>query len=193
MKASLRRVGGRVAAVLLLGLAIVWGARLFAPSPVEVDLVPVRVGRLVVTVEEEGTTRVRDRYTVSAPVAGLLQRLAVHEGDRVEAGAVLARIAPGAVPLLDRKEEEEARARAAAAGEAVRRASATVRAAEATHAAARREHERLALLLKRDAVTRQEADEAHDTEAARRADLEAARAGASAAHRAMQAKTRGFF
>ena len=44
-------------------------------APVEVDVASVSRGRLAVTLDEEGETRVRERYVVSAPVAGRLKRM----------------------------------------------------------------------------------------------------------------------
>ncbi|MCI0462867.1 MAG: hypothetical protein L0Z62_38460, partial [Gemmataceae bacterium] len=58
----------------------------FLPQPVNVDLTPVVRGLLRVTVDEDGRTRIRERYVVSAPLAGQLQRLGLKAGDPVEAG-----------------------------------------------------------------------------------------------------------
>ncbi len=55
-------------------------------SAIEVDTAAVARGAMRVTVDEEGRTRLRDRYIVAAPVAGRIERLAVKEGDRVTAG-----------------------------------------------------------------------------------------------------------
>ncbi|MDH3600009.1 MAG: HlyD family efflux transporter periplasmic adaptor subunit [Candidatus Tectomicrobia bacterium] len=80
---------------LLVILAIV-GLMVFAvlPAPIPVDLEPVKRGALTVTVDAEGKTRVRQRSIVSAPVTGRLSRIALNEGDRVEQGALIARIDP---------------------------------------------------------------------------------------------------
>jgi HlyD family secretion protein len=60
----------------------------FMPRPVMVDLVDVQPGPLVVTLDEEGETRVHDVYTLSAPVAGRVQRIDRHVGDPVAANDV---------------------------------------------------------------------------------------------------------
>ena len=84
--------------VLVLGL-LLWA---FIPSPVDVDLATVARGPLVVTVDHEGKTRVRERYEVSAPLAGRLLRIEIHPGDAVYAGkTVLAAIEPREPELLD--------------------------------------------------------------------------------------------
>ena len=47
----------------------------FLPKPVSVGVVKVTRGTLMVTVEEEGKTRVKDRFVISAPVAGFARRV----------------------------------------------------------------------------------------------------------------------
>src|SRR5882724_6066484 len=68
--------------VLLVALIVVglW------PRAVPVEVATVTRGPLVVTVDEEGMTRVKHRYVVSAPVAGQLQRIDWKAGALVEAG-----------------------------------------------------------------------------------------------------------
>jgi HlyD family secretion protein len=72
----------------LAGVALVavlaWA---FAPRPVEVELAPVEQGAFEITVDEDGKTRLAERYTVSAPLAGRLARIPLREGDAVAAGA----------------------------------------------------------------------------------------------------------
>ena len=124
---------GRIA-YLLVVLAILAGLGYgFMPRPVPIDLEPVRTGRLVVTVEEEGRTRVRERYVVAAPVAGQARRITLKVGDAVAAGQVVARIEPARAASLDPRSRAQARARVAAAEAALRvaREQAKVAAAEA--------------------------------------------------------------
>ena len=67
-------------------LAVLVGALAWAmwPKPVAVELAELRKGPLVVTVDEEGKTRIKDVYTVSAPITGKLVRLSLEAGDRVK-------------------------------------------------------------------------------------------------------------
>ncbi|WP_019498312.1 efflux RND transporter periplasmic adaptor subunit [Pseudanabaena sp. PCC 6802] len=74
-----------------VGLALVWA---FRPTPIAVDTARVERGDLQVAVNAEGKTRVRDRYTISADVAGQLERIQLKEGDPVRSGAIVARIEP---------------------------------------------------------------------------------------------------
>jgi HlyD family secretion protein len=69
---------------LLAGIVAVVGYG-FLPKPVPVDTARVTRGSLVVTVSEDGKTRVRDRYMISSPLAGRLHRIKVRAGDPVTA------------------------------------------------------------------------------------------------------------
>jgi multidrug efflux pump subunit AcrA (membrane-fusion protein) len=81
-----------VAAVLaLLGLTAVPVLR---PKPVRVETARAVRGPLVVTIDAEGRTRVRERFTVAAPVTGLLRRISLRSGDAVYTGATVAVIEP---------------------------------------------------------------------------------------------------
>jgi HlyD family secretion protein len=82
------------------------------PDPVEVDATEASRGPLASTVDAEGVTRLRDAYTVTAPVTGRLERITLKPGDIVTAGDVIARITP--LPL-DAQAEAHAQARVAAA------------------------------------------------------------------------------
>ena len=81
----------------------------FRPSPIVVDVAEVKRDDVQVTVDEEGETRIRKRYLVSAPVAGRLARIKLDEGDRVTQGEIIARIDP--LPLESDIQEAQARLR----------------------------------------------------------------------------------
>ncbi|MBU6499168.1 MAG: efflux transporter periplasmic adaptor subunit, partial [Rhodospirillales bacterium] len=97
-----------------LGLVavVIWA---FLPSPVEVETAQVRRGRFEESIEQEGQTRVRERYVVAAPLAGLLQRVDLNAGDLVAPGMVVASILPNRAPLLDPRARQEAEQRLGAA------------------------------------------------------------------------------
>ena len=94
---------------IVAGIAALAGAGfwILRPDPVRVDVATVTRGPLQVTVDEDGETRVEDRYVVSSPVTGRMVRLECEVGDPVEAGQVLARIYP--LPLDTRTRAETAR------------------------------------------------------------------------------------
>ncbi len=109
------------AGVVLGASAGLW--LVFRPAPVPCDISDIDRGPLVVTVDEDGRTRLKERYVVSAPLAGLAERMTLKPGDPVVAGStVLARIAPSDPGLLDERTRAQAEARVRAAEAAVSRA-----------------------------------------------------------------------
>lgn len=105
------------------------------PKPLAVDAEPVVRGALETTVDADGRTRVRDRYVVTAPVSGRVERIARTEGDVVRAGDIVARIAP--LPF-DSVSVTQARLRLASSEALVLQAAAQARVAAAELAQARR-------------------------------------------------------
>jgi len=100
----------RIAIVLLAVGAVAFWA--FRPRPVPADFSLVERGPLQVTVEDEGRTRVRDRFVVSAPLPGRMKRIELEPGDRVAAGkTVLAEFQPTDPALLDVRTRTELEAR----------------------------------------------------------------------------------
>ncbi len=83
----------------------------FQPQPQEADFAEVVRGPLSVTLDEEGETRVRNRYVVSAPLLGKVLRIELEPGDRVRAGStVLAQFQPTDPDFLDGRALAEAEA-----------------------------------------------------------------------------------
>ena len=162
----------------LPGIALVTALLLlFRPVPVTVDLAPVVRGPLAVSIVEQGETRVRDLYVVSAPVAGRMRRIDVEPGDRVEAGrTVIARIEPGDPAFLDSRSAAEARAGVDVAAAARAHAEAQVRRAQAELDFARSELARLRTLAASHTVSANDLDAAESRARACEAALEEARA-----------------
>ena len=131
------------------------------PRAVAVEAIAVTRGPLVVTVDEEGMTRVKNRYVVSAPVAGQLRRIDWKAGAIVEAGkTVLATLETSGADFLDARSQAQAEARVRAAG-ANREAAAAQR--ERARAAARMftaDFERLKQLFAQKVLSAQEFDAA---------------------------------
>ncbi|MBZ0095639.1 MAG: efflux transporter periplasmic adaptor subunit, partial [Sulfuricella sp.] len=79
----------------LLGIALVGALVMaFRPQPALVEVAEVTRGPFEQVIEDDGKTQVRERYVVSAPLAGKLQRITLKAGDAVTAGMVLAVIDP---------------------------------------------------------------------------------------------------
>ncbi|ACL72561.1 efflux RND transporter periplasmic adaptor subunit [Thioalkalivibrio sulfidiphilus] len=132
----------------------------FRPTPVLVDVETVTPGHLAITVEEEGRTRVIDRYEVSAPLTAQARRIHLQVGDAVRLDDVLVTLDAPASPALDARTLQEARARLAAAEAALETARAEVRALAAQALFAREEFERLKGLAEQQLISRSALDRA---------------------------------
>lgn len=150
----------------------------FRPVAVRVDLATVERGPLVVTVDEEGRTRVRERFLITAPVAGRVERRLLKAGDAVEIGSVVARLYP--LPL-DARTRAAAEARLAAAEAAQRASDARVEEARATLEQAQRTGQRARSLGVKGTISKEEHEQAELAEITARKDMEAAEFSARAA------------
>lgn len=158
MKAPVKR------ALFIATLAALFGGALtlaFWPTPVPVDLARVERGALTVTADGEGRARVRDVYTVSAPLTGQLARIGLRVGDRVTAGqSVLASLEEMDPTLLDARSRAEAEARLQLAEAALSLARAELDQASAQKDFARAELRRQQELHARGATTTRALEEA---------------------------------
>ena len=152
-----RRVLGSAVVVAGLIAVVSW------PTTIQVDVASVSRGSLVVTVDEEGVTRVRDRFIVSAPVSGRVVRIELEPGDRVKRGQVVARVRPEAPPLLDARTRAEAEAVVESARAALGRARAEEQRTKATLEQARRDLARVRPLADERVIAKEEL-EAHEVE-----------------------------
>jgi HlyD family secretion protein len=135
--------------VLVIGL-LVWG---FWPRPVLVELVEAQRAPLTVTIEEEGRTRVIDRFIISAPVDGVACRVQLDVGDKVQAGQTLLSISPLESRVLDPRSRAEAEARVAAARSALELARQQADAAGASANFQRSEIKRLKPLAEQGVIS----------------------------------------
>lgn len=146
------------------------GAFVLRPAPVPVDIALAARTPLRVTVDQEGRTRVRERYVVAAPVAGRLERLVLREGDRVETGQTVALLAP--LPL-DASTHQQAEARLVSALALERESAANVGVAGTAAEQAQRTVDRRRLLAG-GAISTEEYDDALRAAEQRRQELAAA-------------------
>jgi HlyD family secretion protein len=157
-----RKTARAVRQFLLLALLLAAGIAAFMalrPQPVPVDVAQAVLGSLVVAIEETGVTRVKDRYVVSAPVAGSLSRLPLEAGDPVHEGDTLVEIAPSLSPLLDERALASAQARVGATLSALGQARAQAARAVAAKELAENELGRERPLFEHGSLTRQALDE----------------------------------
>ena len=102
-----------IAAVIAL---LFYGMR---PQPLVVSAFTAVEEPLRVLIEEEGKTNIIDRYVVSAPIDGYVQRLKVRAGDAVEKDQILAWIEPLPPGLLDARSRAILQAKVSSAGAAL--------------------------------------------------------------------------
>lgn len=163
------------AIALALGAAalLAWA---FAPRPLEVEEATVARGRFEQSIEEDGRTRLLERYVVSAPVTARLARIALREGDRVEAGDTVAVLTPVMSSLFDERSLREANARAKAAQAGVAAAQARVERARLAQEEARIELQRTEKLAREGFLAASRLDSARLAVDGARRELEAAQA-----------------
>ena len=162
---------GMLATAALVAAGLVYG---FMPRAVPVDVAAVERGPFVVTVEEEGKTRVMERYVVSAPVSGTLRRIALKAGDAVKPGEVIAEIEPARSDALDPRSRAQAQAQAGAAQAALALAQENARAAAAALQLAQQERARAESLREANFLSAQALDTARTAETRARAVQQAA-------------------
>jgi HlyD family secretion protein len=192
---------GYIALAIAVCLLIVWA---FRPTPIRVDTGKVERGSLQTTVDAEGKTRVRDRYTITAPANGHLERILLNEGDPVKSGDLVARIEP--LPLTASVKEALGRLaewKAQRAGVATQRpktetlaqanthiqkavadqrqAEAKVERAQAELEQARRDRDRAQQLAATGVIPRQDRESAELNATTKTKELEAAKLAAQAA------------
>ncbi|QWG13306.1 HlyD family efflux transporter periplasmic adaptor subunit [Bradyrhizobium sediminis] len=156
----------------ILGLALMLGGLVWFgwPRPVAVDLAAVTRGRLAVTVDDEGKTRVRHIYTVSAPIAGKVLRISLPSGDRgisrhvgdvvMADETVVAVMQPMTPGFIDVRSREELEAAVASADAAAKQAEADVRRLQAALDFSRTELQRAQALARTQTISTQALDKA---------------------------------
>lgn len=146
-----------LAVLLTIVVALVYG---FRPQPRLVDIIAATRAPMQVTIEEEGKTRVIDRYIISAPVSGTACRVDLDVGDSVDKNQMLVNINPLQSQALDPRSHAEAEARVAAAESALRATEQNVQSARAKADLASKELTRLEPLAKEGHVSEGKLDQA---------------------------------
>lgn len=185
----MRITAGRAGMALGLMAAVAGIVWLLMPRPIPVDTATVGKGRFVASIDEDGKTRVRQRYVVAAPLAGRLTRIALKAGDKIASDEVIAAILPPPPPLLDPRSRREAEERLGTAEAAQDRSKATVERAQAQADQSRTELDRTRTLVATGASTVQTRERAELASRIADRDLRVAEFQAHAAdHELAQAK-----
>jgi len=167
----MRRVLKRILLITVaVGLAVLI-MYAFRARPLPVETARVTRGPLEVTIDEDGETRARERYTLASPVAGQLSRIDLHEGDQVSTSTTIATITP--LPI-DPREKAELEARIQSAEALQREASKQVARRISDLEQCQRDLVRAQALAKDGIVSRQALEQAQTAEAAAAKELEAA-------------------
>jgi HlyD family secretion protein len=160
MTANWKKRGLSAVAIAVVGTA---AAYFLWPKPIAVDLATVVKGAMEVTVDDEGKTRVRHVYAVSAPIGGKVLRISPprHVGDAVTADDTVVAVMQPTVPSFhDARTHEELEAAFSAADAGVRLAEAEVRRIDAALVYAKSDLQRAEALTRTDAISRKAYDKA---------------------------------
>src|SRR6516162_2976592 len=149
MRVAVRRIV-IVAGVMAAAILVIWAVM---PGVVSVETTVVTKGRFVASVDEDGKTRVRERYVVAAPLAGRLGRIRFKVGDQVQVDDAVAAITPSPAPLMDPRTRHEVEERLGTADANMERAKAAVERARAQSDQASADLVRTRTLAERGAAT----------------------------------------
>lgn len=163
---------------LMLAAMLVWVLR---PAPVPVTVTQVRAEHFVEHVEDEGFTRLRDTYTVTAPISAYLQRLTLEPGDAVDRDDPVFILEPLPVPAMDARAREQAREQVAAARARLESARAELELRQTQSNLAERELERNRRLHERDLISDEDYERRRALYEASRSSMQAARHGVEVA------------
>ena len=142
------------AMILAGGILLVWLIFAFMPTSVPVEVATVGRGDIVVTIQDDGKTRVKDLYVVSAPITGRLLRIEKEVGDEVAGGkTVLFTMLASPSAFLDSRSTESAKASVRAAKAALELAGSDQHRAEAEVEFAKSELSRIEPLFKSGTVS----------------------------------------
>jgi HlyD family secretion protein len=160
--------------IIILSLAGAGGWYIFTPKSIMVETSVATKGRFVSTITEDGRTRVRDRFTVSAPLTGRMSRISLRAGDIIKAGQTIAVIRPTLPPLIDPRARQELQARVGAAEASVAEAKAAQERLKVLRDKAKIAYDRALQLRERGVVSASSLDDATFAYNAAERDLSAA-------------------
>lgn len=156
MNHSLRRKVLVISVLLIVVFLLVYG---FLPKTQEVDIVSAKRGPLQIVIEEEGRTRLKDRFTISAPTAGYMRRISVKVGDTVKKGQIVAVLEPLQSQALDPRSRATAQAAVSSAEATLKAAMERERVAKADAGYIEQRRERLKALYEKGSISKDQFDQ----------------------------------
>lgn len=178
MKPEFRK---KILIAIMLSASILFLWWVFSPAPVEVETAVVRQVRFERWIQEDGKTRVHDRYVVYAPISAYVARLHLLQGDAVKRGQVVASLSPVAPALLDDRAREEQLARIGVMEATLSRAKAAVERAVAALAQSQTDLKRINALAQQGYVALNQSENGRLNVQLREKELEIARQDENAA------------
>ncbi|HET6510663.1 MAG TPA: efflux RND transporter periplasmic adaptor subunit [Candidatus Kapabacteria bacterium] len=152
-------------------LLIAMIAVLSAPDPLNVTTAKVKRGKMTVGLDAQGEIRLHDKYTMSAPITGRLDRVVLHEGDAIATGQLIGKIFP---PSLDPRQRESLNAQERMSQSMVSEAEARLEQVKSAAEQAKRARERAETLSKANAIAPEAFENAQQAERTANEELRAA-------------------
>jgi HlyD family secretion protein len=159
-------------------IVLVVGFIFLRPAPLDVDVGRVEMRPFFEAIEEQGRTRARNPFLITAPVSGRLLRTRLDEGDRVNSGEVIAVIAP---TPQDQRSSAYAQASLAAAQARLAVANASLQETMSAYERVSRERERREELFSSGLASAEETELYRQLSVAEEARVESAQASVLAA------------
>lgn len=140
--------------LVLAAILVFWAVR---PTPIPVDITRTQKSKMIITIEDTGTTRVKNLFKVSTPIAGILERTTIEPGDEVsENSTIIATLHTTESPLLDPRTKQELLASRTAANAAIKLAKSEKQRAATALAQAKSDYDRAARMIVSDALSKSE-------------------------------------
>ena len=156
MNGQMRRRILIISIVLIVVVLLIYG---FLPKTQVVDIVSVKRGPLQITIEEEGRTRLKDRFTISAPTSGYMRRVKSKVGDAVKKGQIVAVLEPLPSQALDPRSRATAQASVSSAEASLGAAIERERVASADASYLEQRKERLKTLYDKGSIAKDQFDQ----------------------------------
>lgn len=171
MSFPLKKHPGIIITAIVIALLLAWG---FQPKEVQVETIQPKQAPLTVSIQEDGRTRIIDRYPISAPVNGMTCRMHLKVGTEVKQDEILLEIRPLPSAILDSRSRAQAQQSVSAAQASLQAAKQQQAALQATALQAELEVKRFQPMLSKGLISKDVFDKAQTQSQAANANLKTA-------------------
>ena len=171
MNFPLKKHPGIIITAIVIALLLAWG---FQPKEVQVETIQPKQAPLTVSIQEDGRTRIIDRYPISAPVNGMTCRMHLKVGTEVKQDEILLEIRPLPSAILDSRSRAQAQQSVSAAQASLQAAKQQQAALQATALQAELEVKRFQPMLSKGLISKDVFDKAQTQSQAANANLKTA-------------------